>query len=82
MAGREVGKMRQGWRGFSAVGALVGVRGPFCRKGGCPRLIFSWSSRSFALGAAAAGESVGVVLGPQFSSEGVGEEKGTRDVER
>lgn len=42
MAGREVGKMRQGREGlFSSRGPFAGVWGPFCRKGGLFWLDFS-----------------------------------------
>lgn len=40
-------------------------------------ILFGWSSRGFALEAAAAGEG-GVFLGPQFSTVGAKEEKGER----
>lgn len=79
MAGREVGKMRQGREGLlSSRGPFAGVWGPFCRKGGLSSLDFSaglpealpWGHQPLAEG--------GVFLGPQFSTVGAKEEKEER----
>lgn len=72
----------KGGRGFSAVGALSLESGALSAgKGGCPRLIFSWSSRSFALGAAAAGERGGGPR-PAVFSRGCWRGEGGRGMER
>ena len=82
MAGREVGKMRQGREGLlSSRGPFVGVWGPFCRKGGLSSLDFQLVFPKLCPGGSSRWRAWGWSSARSFLQRVLERRRGTRDVE-
>lgn len=82
MAGREVGKMRQGREGLlSGRGPFAGVWGPFCRKGGLSSIDFCPVFPKLCPGGRSRWRGRGCSLARNFLQWVLGRRSGKRDAE-